>query len=353
MWPKRDLIDLLQIEHPILQAPMVGAATPAMAAAVSAAGGLGGLGCGSINAEAIRAEVDDLRSMTNRPYNLNFFVHPEPETKPEIDAATAARVQPFYDANGLGQAPTTSVAAYPSFSATTLDLLLELRPAVVSFHFGAPELHVTKALHDAGCIVLSSATTVAEARALEAAGMDAIIAQGWEAGGHRGSFDVSFEDAGVGTLALVPQIVDAVSVPVIAAGGIADGRGIAAAFALGASGVQIGTAFLSAPESKINDNHRAALRTASDDSTRLTRAFSGRAARAHNTDYIEAMNRERAALPDYPAMYSFSDPLRKTGKPELQFMLYGQAAAMNRDLPATELMAWLIEDTAAVLRRLS
>ena len=244
MWPREDLIRLLEIEHPIIQAPMAGAATPRLAAAVCNAGGLGSLGCASWSTKDVRAKAEELRAATNRSFNLNFFAHEAPKKDPEIEARTRARVAPFYKELGLGEPPTAGQAPFDPFGADMLSLVLDLRPKVVSFHFGLPEPETVSALRDVGCRVLCSATTVAEARRLEQAGVDAIIAQGWEAGGHRGTFDASFEDFGVGTLALVPQVVDAVQRPVIAAGGIGDGRGIAAAFALGASGVQMGTAFL-------------------------------------------------------------------------------------------------------------
>ena len=228
-------------------------------------------------------------------------------------------------------------------------MLLDIRPRVTSFHFGLPPLAMVRALQDAGGLILCSATTVAEARALDEAGVDAIIAQGWEAGGHRGTFETSFEDFGVGTMALVPQVVDAVGVPVIAAGGIADGRGIAAAFALGASGVQMGTAFLSCAEANISKADLAAVRQSRDDETRLTRAFSGRSARAKANRYIEAMAETREPLPDFPTMYAFSDPLREVSEArddsDFRFQLYGQAAPLNRELPAAELVALLVEET--------
>ena len=354
MWPRRDLIDLLGIEHPIVQAPMGGESTPEMAIAVSNAGGLGGLGCSFMSLDELRAKAEAIRAGTNRPFNLNFFAHPEPREYAELDAATRARVAPFYAELGLESVPERGVAAVDTFTEAKLSVLLDIRPRVTSFHFGLPPRPMVEALHDAGSLILCSATTVAEARFLAEAGVDAIIAQGWEAGGHRGTFETSFEDFGVGTLALVPQVVDAVDVPVIAAGGIADGRGIAAAFALGASGVQMGTAFLSCPEANIGDDHRAALRQARDDETRLTRAFSGRPARAQNNRYIEAMAEDRAALPDFPTMYSFSDPLRevseKRGDSDFQFLLYGQAAALNRDLPAAELMERLIDEAQRALK---
>ncbi len=353
MWPRADLKDLLKIEHPIIQAPMAGSATPALAAAVSNAGGLGSLGCGSMSLEDLKTKADELRAATNRPFNLNFFAHSAPKESPEINAQTRARVTPFYEELGLADVPVVGESPFDPFNADVLSVLLEIKPAVTSFHFGLPESEMVKALKDAGSLVLCSATTVAEARSLNAAGADAIIAQGWEAGGHRGSFDTSFEDFGVGTMALVPQVADAVDVPVIAAGGIADGRGIAAAFALGASGVQIGTAFLSCPEAQVSEIHRSALRQASDQDTRLTRAFSGRSARAKNNRYIEAMAEHRTQLPDFPMMYTFSDPLREfsvaNGDIDFQFLLYGQAAALNRDLPAAELFRALVNEALSIL----
>jgi nitronate monooxygenase len=311
MWPRNDLLDLLGIEQPIIQAPMAGSATPALAAAVGNAGGLGSLGCGAMPLDELRAKAGELRAATNRPFNLNFFAHEPPKENADVDALTRKRLRPFYD---------------------------ELA-----------------AIKDAGCRLLCSATTVAEARSLAAAGVDAIVAQGWEAGGHRGTFHVSFEDVGVGTMALVPQIVDAVDVPVIAAGGIADGRGIAAAFALGASGVQMGTAFLSCPEAKLSAGHRSALSHASDQDTRLTRAFSGRPARARNNRYIDAMAEHRGPVPAFPRMYGFTAALSQVAAanddPNFQFLLYGQAAALNRELPAAELVQTLVAEAQEVLGR--
>ena len=277
MWPRTDLLELLGIEHPIVQAPMAGSGTPALAAAVSNAGGLGSLGCGTMTPDDLEAKAEELRAATNRPFNLNFFAHNAPKANPDVDALTRRRVAPFYEELGLGDAPHSGKAPFDTFDSGTLSVLLEIKPAVASFHFGLPAPDMVGALKDAGCRLLCSATTVEEARLLAEAGVDAIIAQGWEAGGHRGTFDVSFEDFGVGTMALVPQIVDAVEVPVIAAGGIADGRGIAAAFALGASGVQMGTAFLSCPEARISETHRDALRHALDQHQReLAHSTQGR-----------------------------------------------------------------------------
>ncbi len=354
MWPRTELIDLLQIEHPLLQAPMGGESTPQMAIAVGNAGGLGGLGCSYMSNDEISEKVAQIRHGTSAPFNLNFFVHAPPVENPNVYTQTCERLEPFYTELGIEEFPHPLAAPCDTFTQSRLECLLDLRPRVVSFHFGLPDIAMVRALQDTGCLVISSATTVAEARWLDAAGIDAIIAQGWEAGGHRGTFQVSPDDFGVGGLALIPQVVDAVEIPVIAAGGISDGRGIAAALVLGASAVQLGSAFLSCPEANIDDTYREALQKTSDDATRLTSAFSGRPARAMNNRYIESMAQSRAPLPDYPTMYSFSDPLslagEETATPGFEFYLWGQAAALNRECSTTDLMNLLVKEAQLALR---
>lgn len=352
MWPKTDLIDLLGIEHPIIQAPMAGSTTIALAAAVSNSGGLGSFGYSETSLNRIRDDVGKLRTVTDKPFNLNFFAHSPPVENKEVNAQIRARIKPFYDEKDLGEVPPSAYAPFGTFDSEKLSMLLELKPSVVSFHFGLPDLKMVQELRNAGCRVLCSATTVAEAKVLAEAGVDVVIAQGWEAGGHRGTFDLNYEDFGIGSMALIPQVADAVDVPVVAAGGIADGRGIAAAFALGASGVQMGTAFLSCPETNISEVHRSAVRNASDEDTRLTRAFSGRPARARNNRYMEAIAQQKTPVPDFPAMYTFSDPLRTADVQDLdfQFLLYGQAAALNRELPAAELMQTLVAEAQVVFK---
>lgn len=357
MWPRKKIIEQLGIDHPIVQAPMGGESTPAMAIAVGNAGGLGGLGCSFFDNDQVAARVEEIRAGTDAPFNLNFFAHPEPEANEELYWQTRERLEPFYAELGLEVFPETLESPCPSFNQERLDLLLELRPRVVSFHFGLPRLKMVRALQDAGCLVWCSATTVAEARYLAQAEIDGIIAQGWEAGGHRGTFEHAYEDFGVGGMALIPQIVDAVDLPVIAAGGIADGRGIAAAMMLGASAAQLGSAFLSCPEANVSERYRTALHATRDDATRLTSAFSGRPARAMNNRYIGALAQARKPLPDFPTMYSFSDPLRQAGEQrdtqDFEFYLWGQAAALNRQLSTTELVELLVTEATTTLQAAS
>lgn len=344
-WPDPRLCQLLGIEHPIVQAPMAGSATPDLAAAVGNAGGLGSLGLALNGAEAVRVACAEMRARTNAGFNLNFFVMPELPVQTAGDrAAMRQRLSGHYTALGLGPVPDSEPEVPPSgLPKAVLEAILAERPRVVSFHFGLPDGAAMARLKAAGIVVLCSATTVAEARALEAAGVDAMIAQGWEAGGHRGSHRPNLPGDGVGTMALVPQVVDAVRVPVIAAGGIGDARGIAAAMMLGAAGVQMGTAFLACPEAGTDDRRRALLAKASDTDTMVTDAYSGRAARAMRSRYAEDMAALAGRLAPYPEMYRFSGPLEDAdGGALASFHLYGQAAALSRAIPA----ARLVEDLA-------
>jgi len=353
MWPNRSLCDLLKIEIPIIQAPMAGSTTPELASAVSNAGALGSHGCGASSPSEVRQDFEALKGGTNRPFNLNFFANEAPRTGEAVLERTRERLRPWYEKLGLGEPPDTLPQLEPGFDEERLQLILELRPAVVSFHFGYPEVANIAAMKAAGIKLLSSATSVSEAKALEAAGFDAIIAQGWEAGGHRGSHTPTAPADAVSTLALTPQIVDAVSVPVIAAGGIADGRGIAAAFALGAAGVQIGTGFLSCPEAATDEPRRAFIRNAGDTDTKVTDAFSGRACRTRRSRLAEEMEQARGPLVAFRQMYALTNPIVEAAEDdEASFHLYGQAAPLNRELPAAELVAVLVEETQAIFARL-
>jgi nitronate monooxygenase len=351
MWPRTDLLELLGVAHPIVQAPMSGFTPPALAAAVCNAGGLGSIGCAGVPPERVREQVAALRQATNRPYNLNFFVHKRPRLDPDAAARIRARLAPYFAEFGLGPVPEPK-EAFPPFGEEHLALVLELRPRVVSFHFGLPDTAAVQRLKDAGCAILSSATTVAEARSLEESGADVIIAQGYDAGGHRGSFSGSPGAGMIGTMALVPQIADAVRVPVIAAGGIADGRGIVAAFALGASGVQLGTAFLGCPEATMSPVHRTRLRNATDDSTELTRAFSGRPARALRNRFVAEMADSEPL--EFPLQGSLAGPLwqlpSEEARAEFMPLWSGQAASLIREMPAAQLVETLVREAQSILR---
>jgi len=354
MWPDRRLCELFTIEHPIIQAPMAGSATPELAAAVSESGGLGSVAFGEASPDQIREAAEAMRGRTSRPFNFNFFVHPAPDADLEVFRAARERLAPWYDRLGLGTPPERPAPPKPGFDAETLALLLDIRPPVVSFHFGVPAEDAVAALKAIGVKLISTASTVAEAVELERCGMDAVIAQGWEAGGHRGSHTPTSPDQGVGTMALVPQVVSAVSIPVIAAGGIGDGRGIAAAFALGASGVQMGTAFLSCPEAATSPAWRELLRHARETDSIVTDSISGRSARWARSRYAEAMERERRPLPGFPALFGLTAPICSAGADEeANFYLYGQAVTLNRELPAAELIATLVGEAQAVFARLS
>ena len=357
MWPDRRLLDLFGIEVPIVQAPMAGANGSAMAAAASEAGALGSLPCAMLDAARIRSEIGVIRQQTSKPVNVNFFCHTPPDPDPERDAAWKAALAGYYAELGLDTSASAPAPSRAPFDETTCEIVEDLKPEVVSFHFGLPAKALLRRVKEAGVVVISSATTVEEARWLEDQGCDAIIAQGYEAGGHRGMFLGEDVTTQAGTMALVPQVVDAVDVPVIAAGGIADGRGIAAAFALGASGVQIGTAYLFTPEALITDLHRAALRAARDDGTALTNLFSGRPARGLINRLMREIGPMSDKAPAFPTAGRALAPLKKqaeaAGAADFTSLWSGQAAALGREMGAAELTRRLAEDAAARLGALT
>jgi len=345
------LCEILGVEHPIIQAPMAGSATPQLAAAVSNAGGLGSLGLAASPVDAADQQLAAFKSLSNRSLNANFFCHTEPGDVAGAAEAMRKRLQPRFTKHGLGEVPVPSLP-FRSFNAEHLAVIRRHRPRVVSFHFGLPPEDLLRAVRETGAIVMSSATTVAEARWLEARGVDVVIAQGFEAGGHRGSFLASDPALHVGLFALLPQVVRAVRVPVVAAGGIADGQGIAAAIVLGASGAQLGTAFLRCPEASVPPEHRAALASATDDGTRLTRLFSGRPNRVMRSPFMDELREAEELVAPFPAQLSLIAPLRRdAAKTGVVALLAGQAAALTREMPAADLVRVLVSETGECLHR--
>lgn len=356
-WTDRRILDLFGIEVPIVQAPMAGATSPDMVIAVSEAGGLGSLGCAMLDAEQLRAELGIIRQRTSRPINVNFFCHRSPEPDAAREAAWRRRLAPYYGEFGLDAAKVPNGPLRAPFDEALCDVVAEFAPPVVSFHFGLPERRLVERVRQTGARIVCSATTVAEARVLEDEGCDAIIAQGAEAGGHRGMFLPGEVASQSGTFALVPQIVDAVRVPVIAAGGIADGRGIVAALALGAAAVQIGTAYLLCPESKVTALHREALKRARDDQTVLTNVFTGRPARGITNRLVREIGPISDIAPQFPLAANAVAPLRSVaeaaGSSDCSPLWAGQAAAMGREVGAGELTLRLAADAAERLRSLA
>jgi nitronate monooxygenase len=355
-WPNRRMLDVLGLDHPIIQAPMAGYVGSEMAVAVLAAGGLGSLPCGLLTPKQVRDEMAKIRAQTNKPINLNFFCH-RPKPDEAADTAWRKRLAPYYVELGLDPtAPITPPPLRRPFDADMCDVVVELKPEIVSFLFGLPEAALIKKLKAAGCFIVTTATTVAEGRWLEEHGADAVIAQGAEAGGHRGMFLTNDAASQVGTFALVPQMADALKIPVIAAGGIADGRGIAAALTLGASAVQMGTAFLFCPESRASALHRTALKTAHDDSTALTNVFTGRAARATITRFVREQGPLAELVPSYPFAANAVQPLRvaaeSRGSVDYTYLPMGQAAPLGRPLAANELTRKLAAEAIETLGKM-
>jgi nitronate monooxygenase len=354
-WP-RALADRLGIEHPIIQAPMAGGpSTPELTAAVSNAGGLGSFAGGYLPAEAIRDAIRAIRGLTSRPFAVNLFAPVPAGSPPSAEEVERARraVAPFRAEVGLPDAGPPG--PLPSF-ADELRVVLEERVAAFSFTFGALPGEDVAALARSGALVMGTATNVREARALEAAGCHAIVAQSGEAGGHRGTFLGSPERGLAGTLSLLPQVVDAVRVPVVAAGGIMDGRGVAAAFALGAQAAALGTAFLACPESGASRAYKDALLAgADDDPTTLTRAFSGRLARGLRNRFTEAM--AGAPLLPFPLQNALTADLRreaaKAGRSDLLSLWAGQAAPLARARGAGDLVRDLVREAEAAVAALA
>jgi nitronate monooxygenase len=331
------LQQLLGIDLPIIQAPMAGVQGSALAIAVCNAGGLGSLPCAMLAVDAMRKELAAIRAQTTKPFNVNFFCHTQPEPSAPREAGWRAALAPYFAELGVDAGAIAAGPGRLPFSAEAADALGEFRPAVVSFHFGLPSAALMAQVRSWGAKILSSATTVDEARWLEAHGADAVIAQGLEAGGHRGIF----LDTQMGTFALLPQVVQAVKVPVIAAGGIADAKGVAAALALGAAGVQVGTAYMLCPEATTSALHRAALRSDAARVTALTNLFTGRPARGIVNRLMRELGPLSAAAPAFPLATAAIAPLRakaeSQGNSGFSPLWAGQNASGCKEIPAAAL----------------
>lgn len=345
MWPDNRIRELFCIEHPIIQAPMAGFSSLEMAVAVSEAGGLGSLGCAARTVDDVRNLLSSARDATSKPLNVNFFAHAAPAHNPDRDAAWLRKLSAYYDEFGLDLPQALSHGHVEPFDEARCAAIEEFAPAVVSFHFGLPESALVARIKAAGCKIISSATTVAEAHWLAENGCDAIIAQGFEAGGHRGMFLTDNLDSQMGTLALVPQVADAVALPVIAAGGIADARGIVAALALGASAVQIGTAYLFTEEAPIGHIYRQALESSADIETTVKSVFSGRPTRVIANRMTRELGSAITQPPSFPNGFAASGPLRsaaeRMGSGDFSAHYCGQSAALGRRCSAYELTSEL------------
>ncbi|MBA3871412.1 MAG: nitronate monooxygenase [Anaerolineae bacterium] len=344
-----DLLHLLNVQFPIVQAPMVGVSTPQLAAAVSNAGALGSIALGASTTQQAQEMIQATRALTDKPFNVNLFCHRPAVANPVREATWLTHLAPFFAEFGT-QPPASLTESYKSFLAneTMLDMLLTEQPSVVSFHFGLPPVKWIHDLHEAGITTLACATTPEEASLIEAAGVDVVIVQGVEAGGHRGVFDPKHDEA-IGTFALIQLISKHSRLPIIAAGGIMDGQGIAAAMRLGAAAVQLGTAFILCPESSANAQYRAALQSERAYHTQITAAISGRPARGMvNRLFTDVDRPDVPALPDYPITYDATKALSAAanaqGNYDFAVQWAGQAASLARALPAAQLVETLVHE---------
>ena len=333
--------ELLGTALPLIQAPMAGSQGSALAIAVSNTGALGSLPCALLSLDAMRDELAAITAKTTHPYNVNFFCHTPPAPNAERDAAWRATLAPYYKELGIDPDAVSPVPTRSPFTDDAADILEQFKPAVVSFHFGLPTPELLARVRHIGAKIIASATTVDEARWLDARGVDAIIAQGVEAGGHRGIFLSADLTTQVGTFALLPQVVQAVRAPVIAAGGIADARGVSAAMRLGAAGVQIGTAYLLCPESTTGAVHRAALRSPDATHTALTNLVTGRPARGIVNRVMRELGPLAKSVPEFPLAAAAIAPLRAAaealGRGDFSPLWSGQNATGCKELPAADL----------------
>jgi nitronate monooxygenase len=352
----QSLTKLLRIETPIVQAPMAGTSTPAMAAAVSNAGGLGSVAVATVDADAARRIIREVRAATDRPFNVNVFCHAPAVRDDAVERAWIDALKPTFAKYGA-KPPAALSEIYGTFlnDDAKLEVLVEERPAVVSFHFGLPDAGRIRRLKEAGITLLATATSLDEARQAIAAGVDAVVAQGYEAGGHRGTFhpEAGYDDR-LGTFALVQLLARNIDRPILAAGGIMDGAGIAAAMKLGAAGAQLGTAFIACPESAADAGHRAALFSDAAHHTVMTDAISGRNARCLSNRFTDLARSLAVRVPAYPVTYDAGKALNVAAKAKGEFgfgaQWAGQGAPLARSMPAGELVASLRLELHATAR---
>ncbi len=357
MWPSNSLLSAVGIDIPIIQAPMAGAHGVDLVVAVSDAGGLGSLPCAMLNEQQVEEALVQITHRTSNPFSVNFFCHTPELPDPSRDTAWMQQLAGYYEEFQLDPAVPPKAVNRQPFNEGMCTLIERYRPNVVSFHFGLPDQPLLDRVKACGCVVLSSATTVAEATWLETQGCDVIVAQGYEAGGHRGIFLSEDVTTQPGTMSLVPQVTDAVNVPVVAAGGIADGRGITAAFALGAAGVQIGTGYLLTSESLVSDVYRHALRAARDNDTALTNVFSGRPARGIVNRVVRELGPLSEHAPVFPTAGAAVAPLKaaaeKAGSADFSSVWAGQSVTMAQEVDARALTQSLAADALALMHTLS
>ena len=340
----------LGLDQPIIQAPMAGVSTPAMAAAASNAGALGSLGIGAVDSKAAQDMIKETRELTDRAFNVNVFCHRPALANPAAESAWLACLLPEFQKYDR-RPPVTLREIYRSFvdDDEMLEMLVALRPSVLSFHFGLPTASQLRQLKAAGIFLMASATNLREARSIADAGLDAVIAQGYEAGGHRGIFDPAVQDDKLGTLALTRLLVCELEIPVIAAGGIMDGAGIAAVLQLGAAAAQLGTAFIDCPESLADDGFRAALKSEAAHHTQMTAVISGRLARCLPNRFTQWGSAVLPSqIPDYPIAYDAGKALHAAAKLKGEFgfgaQWAGQGAPLARSLPTADLVRELVRE---------
>jgi nitronate monooxygenase len=354
MWPHTKVSETLGIQYPILQAGMAGGVTtPQLVAAVSNAGGLGTLGAGYMSPEQIRTAIREIRSLTKLPFAVNLFIPNEPFVSTETIEQMNQMLQTYRTELGIDSPPR--IVPYAESFDEQIGVILEEKVPIFSFTFGIPDSRIMQELKANEILVSGTATTVREALMLEQSGADMIVAQGSEAGGHRGTFAAAFDHALIGTMALVPQIVDQVNVPVIASGGIMDGRGIMASLALGASGVQMGTAFLTCTESGAHPAYKQAILHSTEESTQITRTFSGKPARGIRNRFMEDMQNARQEIPAYPVQNALTRDIRqaagKQNKPEYMSLWAGQASPMSKPQSVSDLMNGLLAQVSQSMRQ--